>query len=120
MTQRVTIGVATACAAVLGAVPAPTSAAITALQQWLVLAVAESAGAREVPRRVRTAPLLARTVGSSLWQGLYRALGRSTPLGMLAGAGIAAAATWTLGTMAAASARQATAAPAGPSADTAG
>ena len=93
---------ATACAAVLGAVPVPTAFAITALQAYMMRSIATSYGLAQGHGSLVTAALVSQNVGRAAWSRLVELFPRSTPVGMVAGGLIAGAATHALGRGAAA------------------
>jgi uncharacterized protein (DUF697 family) len=107
MTDETLVRRAALLAALLGALPAPTSMAITAVQLHMVRTLearrrTAARSGRPSPSPWIGAPLVLRTAGTSAWLGVVRLLGASTPVGMIAGAAIAGAATYALGRAAAA------------------
>jgi uncharacterized protein (DUF697 family) len=85
--------------AVLGAVPAPTSALLTALQVGLVRSIAAAHGRRPSREDVLAMmlPITARAVGITAWNELGKMCGPSMPFGMITGAALGGGLTYAVG-----------------------
>lgn len=94
MTDAAKIRWAVAASAVLGALPVPTSAALTALQVWLGRSIARAHGV-DADAFAVSAALLARRVGFWSWARVARGL--HPTFRMATGALVAAGATYAVG-----------------------